>query len=270
MVCKMIKKGVVGAALGAGALALVFGTAAPSYFCTAVHNARKAVKGSVPVEFEIERARQEIAKLGPAIEGGIETLARAMGEEQDLGREIASIREDLGTQGKELQALNVHLKTGDLHLTGGVAYSTTAVKADLARRLDHYRLVKTILTEKQETLKHLQQNVVAARDGLTALQNAKSDLTARVEGAEARLNQIKASRASNRFSFDDSAVGQAKKTVAELEKRLEQMARVDELKTRYAEGGVSVTVEPDRDVAREIDAEFSSSPKTDEKAVEKF
>jgi chromosome segregation ATPase len=263
MICKMVKKGVIGAGLGALALGLIFGTAAPSYVKTAFHKARHGVKASVPVEFEIDRARQEIAALEPAILGGIETLARAQTEVDQLNREIASAREELNKEGHALQALNTHLKTGDLHLTGGVAYSERELKSDMARRMDHYNVLKGTLSQKQNTLVLLQKNVTSAKEGLEALRVAKQDLTARVEGAEARLNQIKAARAAHRYTFDDSAIGQAKRTVSDLEKKLEQMARVDELTEKYMEDGVTVTPDPTRDVSREIEAEFGSAPKAE-------
>jgi chromosome segregation ATPase len=263
MVCKMVKKGLVGAALGAGALGLMFGTSAPSYVKTAFHKARTSVKGNVPVEFEIERARNEIASLKPALEDGIETLARAQTEVDHLTREIADTRDELNGEGRKLQALNEHMKTGDLHLTGGVAYSEKAVKAELARRWDHYNVLKGTLGQKQETLTTLQKNVVSAREGLDALRIAERDLTARVDGAQARLNQIKAARATKRYSFDESAIGQAKKTVNDLEQKLEQMARVDDLREKYLDEVVTVTADPARDVTKEIEAEFSAAPKTE-------
>lgn len=263
MICKAVKKGVVGLGLGALALGLVFGTAAPSYVRTAFHKARHSVKGSVPVEFEIERARNEIAALKPAIEDAIESVVKAEFEVDRLNKEIVATREELNAEGRTLQALNDRLKSGDLHLTSGEVYTEKQIKSDLAQKLDHYKLVKSTLAEKQETLKIRQKNLTSARQGLEAMKNAKRELTARVEGIEARLNQIKASRTSNEFNFDDSAVGQAKKTITELESKLEQMARVDDLKGKYADRGVSITIDPTRDVTKEIDAEFNSAPAKD-------
>jgi len=271
MICKVAKKGLIGAALGAAALGLVFGTAAPSYVKTSFHKARQSVKGSVPVEFEIERAKQEIAALKPAIEGAIETEVEAEIQAQNLAREIADARTELNRDGQRLQAYNERLKSGDLHLTGGEAYSEKSVKNDLARMMDRYQIAKTILLEKQETLKIRQKNVMSAREGRVAMQNAEKDLSARVQAAEARLNQIKASRASNEFSFDGTAIGQAKKIVSEVEAQLEKMARVDDLKGKYADHTSSTSVDPLRDVTKEIDAEFNSAPKGSEKAAaEKF
>jgi len=99
---------------------------------------------------------------------------------------------------------------------------------------------------------------------------AKRDLSARVEGIEARLNQIKASRSASEFVYDESAVGRAKQTVSELELKLEQMARIDELKGEFADRGTVSPLDPTRDVSREIDAEFNSAPKAEKTSVEKF
>jgi len=269
MVCKLVKKGLIGVALGGAALGLLFGTAAPSYVQTAFHKARHGAKSAVPVEFEIDRARNEIAKLEPAIEGGIETLARAMGQVKQVTNQIASIREELNLESGYIQARSEQVKKGDFHLTGGSAYSEKAVKAELATRWNHYKLLKSTLAENEQTLVILNENVASARKGLDALKAAKQDLSARVDGAQARLNQIKAARAANRYSFDDSAIGQAKKTVSELETQLEQMSRVDELKEKYLSNTLTITPEETRDVSKEIEAEFNNAPKT-EKVGEKY
>ena len=89
MMCAMVKKGLVGAALGAGALFLVFGTSAPSYVKTAFHKVRHGVKGAVPPQFEIERARQAIADLKPMFDQNKETLARAEIEVEHLEKEVS-------------------------------------------------------------------------------------------------------------------------------------------------------------------------------------
>jgi len=271
MICKVAKKGLIGLALGGAALGLIFGTAAPSYVSTTFHKARQSVKSSVPVEFEIDRARNEIAALKPVIEDGKEAVVRAEIQAENLQKEIVATRDELNREGRALQALNEHRRTGDLHLTSGVAYTEKEILNDLAHRMDHYRLVKNILAEKQETLKVLQKNVIAAREGLDAVRNAERDLTVRVEAAQARLNQIKANRASNEFSFDSSAVGQVKKTVSDLETKIEVMSRLDDLNGKYADRPVSVTIDGTRDVSKEIEAEFNSAPKDGDKTTaEKF
>src|SRR5262249_27271583 len=98
MVCSMVKKGVVGAALTAGALYLVFGTSAPSYVRTAFHKVRQNARDAVSIQFEIDRTRGEIANLEPAIKDNIEVLARGLSDVEYLEREIVTVQDNLAVE----------------------------------------------------------------------------------------------------------------------------------------------------------------------------
>ena len=260
MVCSMVKKAILGAALSAGALYLVFGTSAPSYVRTAFHRVRHNAKDAVSIPFEIERTREDIANLEPAIRNNIEALARAEVDVEHLDREIIAVRSNLASEKKALLALRESLETGDFRLAGHghINYTADEVKAELARRLDHYRRVNDILAEKEATLKARQNTVVAARKQLVEMAAAKKALLTKLEGIEARLKMIEATRATNEFDFDDSALARAKKSVSDLEKRLDVLARKAEMEGRFADAGIPVSLEPGRDVVKEIDEEFGA------------
>jgi chromosome segregation ATPase len=263
MVCKMVKRGVVGAVAGAGLLALLFGTAAPSYVRTAFHKVRHSAQDQVPIEFDIERARQEIAKLEPELHRNIEAIARAEVEIETLEQEIATTQANLNKEAKEIVALRSHLASGDVRLTNGVAYTDAEIKGELARRLDRYRTVKAIQGEKDQTLNLRKKALVAAREQNAKMRDAKRALMTQIEGIETRLKQIEATQAANEFNFDDSQLARAKKTVAELNKRVEVMARVAEQEGRMTDQGVTVVVDPSRDVVGEVDAEFGTTSRHD-------
>lgn len=257
MVCKMVKKGVVGAALGAGLLAVLYGTAAPYYAKTAIHNVRSQAKDAVPIQYEIDRARQQVAELEPAIRDNIEAIARAEVEIEYIEKEIATTETNLDREAKALVALREHLKDGDLQLTGGVSYTPVEIQAEMARRLDHYRTIKAILGDKQETLNLRKKALVAAREQNATMRASKLALLTQIEGIETRLRQIEATQATNEFTFDDSALARAKQTVAELGKRVEVLQRVSEQEGRYTDQTVPVyLIEPGRNVADEVDHEF--------------
>jgi len=260
MVCSMVKKAVLGAALSAGALYMVFGTSAPSYVRTAFHSVRHNVKNKIPVQFDIDRARGEIANLEPAMKDNIEVLARAEVEVEHLDREIVAVQANLATEKKTLLALRESLETGDFRLAGHghVNYTADEVKGELARRLDHYRNVTRILEEKEATLKAKQKTVVAARKQLTEMAATKKALLTKLEGIEAQLKMIEATKASNEFDFDGSALARAKQSVSDLEKRLEVLARTAEMEGRFSDAGIPVSLESGRDVVKEIDAEFGT------------
>jgi hypothetical protein len=259
MVCKVIKKGILGAALGAGVLGLLFGWTAPSYVRTAFNKVRHGAKSAVPIQFEIDRARQEVNDLEPAIHQNLEDLVKAEVDVEHLQHEIVATRENLGDEGRILVSLRQALATGE-RLTGtDESYSPAELKADMARRLDHYKNVKRILADKEQTLKLRKQAVFAARERLNKMKATKLALMTRIEGIETRLKTIEATQAANEFSFDDSALARAKQTVAELDRKLEVMARVTEQEGRYSGlQGLPLPIEPGRDVLKEVDAEFGT------------
>jgi chromosome segregation ATPase len=252
----MIKKGLLGASLGAGALYLAFGTSAPSYVRTAFHKVRDNAKSSVPVQFEIDRAREEIASLEPAIKDNIENLARAQVEVEHLDREIVAIRTNLGSEKKVLTTLRESLNTGDFKLAGNVTYTADEVKTEMKHRWDHFKQVESLLKDKEDTLKAKQKAVVAARQQLSQMAASKQALLTKLAGIEARLKMIETTRESNDFNFDDGALSRAKASIADLEKRLNVMARTAELEGQFAGSTIPVIVEPTRDVLKEMDAEF--------------
>jgi len=259
----MVKKGLLGAALTAGGLFLLFGTSAPSYVRTAFHKVRHNAQDAVPVQFEIDRARDEIAALEPAIKDNIEVLARAEVDVEHLDREIVATRDNLAAEKRVILAQTERLKKGDFRLAGHTpALTAEELRADLAHRFDHYRNVSRILEEKERTLKAKQQQVVAARKQLENMAAQKRALLTKLEGIEAHLRMIEATRATNEFNFDDSALARAKSSVADLERRLEVMERKSEMEGRFAETGIPLDVDDGRDVVREIETEFGGPAPT--------
>ena len=175
MVCSMVKKGVLGAALGAGTLFLVFGTSAPSYVKTAFHKVRQNVKESVDPQFEIDRARQDIENLKPMFDQNKETLARAEVEAENLESEVGTMQANLEKAKQTILSMQHKLKTGDFRLTGHVIDTADNIKADLAERLDHYDYTADTLKQKQEVLKAKRKIIRAAHEQLSNLRQQKID-----------------------------------------------------------------------------------------------
>jgi len=256
----MAKKGLVGLALAAGGLYLAFRAAAPSYVRTAFHKVRNHAKSAVTIQFDIDRAKDEIAALEPAILENREVLARSEVEVEHLQREIAQIEQNLSAEKSAMVAVRDKLVKGDFKLASNprIRLTEDEVKADLAARMDHFRNVSRMLDDKKVTLKARESAVQGARAKLSEMANQKRALAVKVEQIQARLQAIDATQASNEFSLDDSALSRAKATVAELEKRLEVKARVAEMEGRYPADNVTPIIEG-RDVLKEYDAEFGGS-----------
>ena len=256
--CSMVKKGLLGAALGTGAMYLVFGTSAPSYVKTAFHKVRDNAKGAVPVQFEVDRARGEIASLEPAIREGIAQYAQAQVDIEALAREVAAIRTNLDGEKTAMKSLRSGLETGNLRLAGSINYTAEEITADLARRLDSYKANGRLLESKEATLKAKQKTLAAAKESLAQMAATKKTLAAKIDGIEARLRMIETTSTGRDFNFDDSALAHAKQSVSDLEKRLDVLSRVAELEGKYSGGALPSSTEPGRDVLKEVDAELGT------------
>jgi chromosome segregation ATPase len=266
----MVKKGLLGAALGAGALFLVFGTSAPNYVKTAFHKFRQSAKDAVPPQFEIDRARDDIEGLKPQIEKNIELLAQAEVDAEHLGKEVQSIQATLDGEKKIILGLRDQVKKGDFRLAGHVAENTDEAKCELAHRYDHYKNVTQLLAEKKAELRAKNETIKAAHVQLENLRTQKSVLLGKLARIEAQLRKIEATQAKNEFTFDDSALARAKQTVSDLEKKLEVLARKAQMEGRYAGlGSTSTYVEPDRDVVKEIDDAFGPNSASNSRVTEK-
>jgi len=261
MGCSLIKKAVMGTALGAGALYLVFGTSAPSYVKTAFHKVRDNAKGAVPVQFEIDRAREELANLEPAIHEGIAEWARERVEVATLEKEIAKTKENLAAEKTAMKTLRNAIDTGDYRLAGSLTYTEDEVKSDLARRLDSYKLNSKLIESKEGTLKAKKQVLAAAKDKLDQMKTAKKALSTKIDGIEARLRMIETTQATREFNFDDTALARVKQTVADLDKRLDVLSLQAEMEGKYSTTGVPISLEPGRDVLKEVDAELGAPAK---------
>jgi len=258
MACSVIKKGLVGAALAAGALYLAFGTSAPSYVRTAFHKARGHAHDAVPVQFEIDRAREEVQRLEKPIRETIETYARTEVEVKYLENEIETVKVSLEREKKGLQALRNKVGSGDLKLTGTSTYTAEEINAELVRKLDNYKYVSKILQDKEATLKAKRKMMDAARQQLGNLKGQKRELLTKLDAIEARLQQIETAKQKNEFTFDDSALSQAKKNITDLEKRVEMQGRISDIEGNLADG-LPLYIEPGRDVIKEIDEELGAS-----------
>jgi len=260
MVCKMVKKGILGAALGTGVLALLFGTDAPSYMRTAFTNIRQSAKENIPPQFQIDRARQELASLDPAIDKCIEKVARAEYQVDKLKGEIVADREGLGLEAKALVAKRSEIGSGDVQRTGGMS---SDLKHELAWQLDHYRDGRKALVEKEETLTQRVQGAQALHEKLENMKKARLTLLGKIEAIEAKLRKVEARQAASQETFNDGgALDRVKKTIAEVEEQVDVMHRIVSNRDRYAAKGHATTaVEPNRNILQEIDSEFSTPAK---------
>src|SRR5687767_4705065 len=107
---EMIKRFVLMSALAVGGLTAVFGTAGVSYLRTGLSSATDQVRQTVPVEWEIKRARQMIEDLKPEIASNMQLVAREEVGVERLANEVAAKNEQIAKARQAIMRLKNDLE----------------------------------------------------------------------------------------------------------------------------------------------------------------
>lgn len=259
-VCSMVKKSVLGGVLGVAALGLIFGTNAPSYLRSAVTTARNNIKNSVPVEFEINRLRQDIENLDQGMKGQLQFVAREEQEIKNLKQDLASNKAKLADEEKTILTLRKMISDDNLKLAGNAnpSYTEKDVRGDLIQKFENYQRLEKIVAQQERTLRSREELVVKALDQLQNLKTKKKELVSKIDAIEAQIKANAAAEAPGYVPVDKSALSAIEKSINELEKRVEIETRERDLATQYLSAPSNEASVDDRDIVREIDGKFNT------------
>ena len=256
----MLKKILLGTVVAAAVGGLVFGTDAFSYLSTSAKKIRTEVKGNVPLEFEIERARNMVAELIPDIQKNMHIIAQEEVETDDLRDQIARSEKNLGAEKQKLLALcsDTDNSQGKFHYAGRKA-SPNEVKGEVTRRFERFQTAEATLKAKKQMLEARERSLNAAREKLEGMFSAKRDLEVEVQNLEARLKMLQAAQTTSQFNFDDSQLSRCKKTMQELRKRLDVAERILEQDGKMVDNFSDTLPEATEDIVEQVHHYFGVS-----------
>jgi len=230
----MIKKLVI---IGGGTALmgiLVIGTGAVSYVRTSAGYVSQSVRDSVPIEFQIERARGMIKDLVPEVRKNMHVIAKEEVEVQRLEEQIAKAETRLGKDKNQLMRLKADLDSGqDVFRYAGRSYSEEQVRTDLANRFKRYKTGDATLGSLQEIHRARQKSLEAARQKLEGMLASKRQLQVEVENLEARLQMVAAAQTTSEYQFDESRLGRVKELIGDLRTRLDVAERLVNAETNF-------------------------------------
>jgi len=223
----MIRKVII---LGSGVLLvglLLVGRDAVSYVRTSAGYVKDSVQETIPIEFQIERARGMIKDLVPEVRKNMHVIAKEEVEVQRLEEQIEQAETRLAKEKDQLMRLKSDLATGqDVFKYAGRSYSAEQVKVDLANRFERYKTGNATLESLREIRNARGRSLQAARGKLEGMLAAKRQLQVEVENLEARVQMIAAARTTSEFQFDSSRLGRVKELISNLRTRLEVAERL--------------------------------------------
>jgi len=214
-------------------LALLFGSDATSYLTTSVASVRDSVKSSVPVNFELERARQHITEITPEVRKNMELITGEEVEIEKLEAHIQEFETKLTTDQKAIIRLNADLASGtESFVYTGNAYTAQEVKQDLANRFEEYKTDESTLKNLKRLLATRMTNLRTARTKLADMQGVQRKLRVQIDNLAARNRMIEVAKSSSQFVFDDSQLAKTSQLIDEIDSRLSAEERMANSESR--------------------------------------
>lgn len=223
----MIKRAVL-VTTGLGLTTLVlFGRDAASYVSTSYHRITGAVHDSVPVEFQIDRAKQMVRDLDPEIRRSMHVIAKEEVAVEQLNQQIAGNQDKADKEKKDILHLQADLGANkSTYKYASHTYTCDEVKQDLARRFGRFKVADDTLASMKQMRDARQKNLDAAQQKLAAMVNARRKLDVDVQNLEAKKKLVEVAQASSEYIFDDSQLARAKELITDIRTRLDVAAKL--------------------------------------------
>jgi chromosome segregation ATPase len=256
----MIKKAIIGTGVLLVVGVLVFGTDAVSYVRTSAGYVSEAVHESVPIEFQIDRARDLIDNLVPDIRKALHVIAKEQVEIERLEKEIAQGEAALEKAEEEMVRLRDDLQSGnEVFVYGRRTYTPVQVKVDLANRLDRCRTAKATLETKRQIYDARLKQLDANRDKLEGMLSERRRLQVEVEHLEARLKMLAAAQTTSDYKFDDTKLARAKELITDLRTRLDVAEKLVDAEGRL-QGEIQLEDTAPEDIVEQVAEYLNEEP----------
>jgi hypothetical protein len=223
----MIKRTIL-VATGLGLTTLVlFGRDAASYVSTSYHRVTDSVQDRVPVDFQIDRAKQMVRDLDPEIRRSMHVIAKEEVALDQLNQQISGNQAKADNDKKDILRLQTDLgQNKGVYQYASHTYSSDEVKQDLARRFSRFKVTDDTLASMKQMRDARQKNLDAAQQKLTAMVSARRKLDVDVQNLEAKRKLVEVAQASSDYVFDDSQLARAKELINDIRTRLDVAAKL--------------------------------------------
>jgi len=237
-------------------LVLLFGGDAWSYLRTGMRNTHAAVADQIPIEFQLERARNMIKDLDPEIERNMRTIAKEEVEICGLKEELKSLEGKVAKSESEVLRLTGDLKRGDSHFVyAGKSYSSEQVKTDLENRFNRHKALKSTVDSLAKVVAKREQGLAAAQEKLAAMRAAKGQLEVDVAELAARHQMVQVAQSSSTFKFDNSVLSRAQDTVKDIGTRIKVAETLVNADTAPL-GEINLEEKQQKDITEEVTKYF--------------
>jgi hypothetical protein len=255
----MIKRVLVGGGVGLLLMAFMFGADAVSYVRTSAGWVKQSVTDSVPVEFQIERARKMIDDLEPEVRRNKRLIVKEEVALERLAEQVDSLEKKQTKAKDNLLRMKSELETNAPYIYfAGHRYTSEQVRRDMVGRFERYKTHDETLFNLRRVLNARQQTLEAARVELEQMLSTRGQLLAEVAKLEARHQMVEVAQTSSEFNLDNSLLARAKQLVRDVETRLDVTERMLTSEIQFAEE-IPLDESTSEDITAQVAEFFSES-----------
>jgi hypothetical protein len=258
MVFKWLKRSVLvvaGLSLAGG---LIFGKDVVSYVRSSAKSVRTVVKDSVPIEFELRRARDLVEEIIPEMRANIRLISEEEVEVKALKVDIAKGEEAIEEEEVRITKLrNALEKPQAEYCFGGRDYPRSYVKQDLAQRFERFKESELVLASKKRLLATRENSLNAAMELLDKTRSRKRLLEDKIESLVSQHRLIQAAAVGSKIQVDNSKLAQTEKLINDIKKRLDVAERVLAHENQFVQA-IPVDAVAEEDLLIQVDDYFKA------------
>lgn len=261
MCTKWLKSVVIILVIGLLVGGLVFGGDLVSYIRSSAKSVQTAVKGSVPIDFELCRARDLLEEIIPEMHANIQLIAQEEVEVAALKTDIAQSEKTLGDEKTRVSKLHDSLNQQLAGYTiGSQDLPREQLKNELARRFERFKEANLALESKKRLLDSREKSLAAANQLLEKTRHQKMVLEDKIESLDSQYRLVKASAIGSNIHVDNSKLAQTEKLIAQIKKRLDVAERVLAHESRFVDPlDAEDTAVTETELLSQIDEYFNPS-----------
>ena len=197
------------------------------YLRSSTNMIQKSVKDAIPIELELQRARDLLGDLVPEIKKNLSEVVSEEVEIAELEHEIGEQREAIDVERERVRKLRVSLTQQQAgYRFANHDYSRGEVVNELKRRFEQLKTAEMLFEGKENLLVKRQRSLEAAQTKLEKTRLARIDLEAQIESLEAQFRLVQAQTSHSEFHFDESKLTELQGVIKDLKKRLQVAERV--------------------------------------------
>ena len=258
MIMKWLKRSVmvaVGVSLVGG---LLFGKDVVSYVRSSAKSVRTVVKDSVPIEFELRRARDLLEDIIPEMHANVRLIAQEEVEVAALNVDIAKSGDSMKEEKLRISKLRDALAEPKVqYCFAGREYPRSYVKEDLANRFERFKESELVFASKKRLLVSRQNSLQAAMQVLEQTRSRKRMLQDKIESLASQHRLVKAASVGSHIQVDNSKLAQTEKLINQIKKRLDVAERILAHESQFVQA-IPVDAVVEEDLLTQVDDYFQA------------